>query len=146
MHSHITAVQQIDAEQDVINAPTTIRNPYVPYVFRPKTIVVSNPPDGTDYTLTSAKNALANELRGLRLIITTDTWTFPNGKIIRPGIAISVINSEIYLYKKSTWFVESVDLEGDEKEQIAKLTCVLPSVYDYTQPSYLFEGVNLHKH
>jgi len=149
MHSHITCVQQLTSsdEASVDTArQSTVRNPFVPYVFRPKTIVVSNPDDGVDYTLTSAKNALAAELRGLKLIITTTSWTFPNGKIIRPNNVISVINSEIYLYKTSRWFIEEVELYGDEKEQIAKLTCVLPSVYDYTQPTYYFEGINtLHK-
>jgi prophage tail gpP-like protein len=146
MHSHITCVQQTDSQTDTVDAPTTIRNPFVPYVFRPKTIVVSNPPDGNDYTLTAAKNALCDELRGLKLIITVDRWTFPNGKIIKPNNCINVINEEIYLYKTSRWYIEEVSLEGNEVEQIAKLTCVLPSVYDYTQPVYLFEGINLHKH
>lgn len=146
MHSHITCVQQPDSESGETTVMSTVRNPFVPYVFRPKTIVVSNPPDGVDYTLTSAKNALATELRGLKLIITTSQWTFPNGKVIRPNNVITVINSEIYLYKVSRWFIEEVELEGDEKQQVAKLTCVLPSVYDYTQPTYYFEGINtLHK-
>jgi prophage tail gpP-like protein len=147
MHSHITAVQQPHVTGGYF-VPTgymsTLRNPYVPYVLRTKVISVSAPLDGSDFTLKSAKNALCDELRGLRLIITTDRWTMQNGKVFKPNSVITVQNSDIYLYKSSKWFIESVELMGDEKQETAKLTCVIPNVYDYQQPGYLFRNINTH--
>ena len=144
MHSHIIATQQADATANAIPYMSTLRNPYVPYVFRPKVITVNQPIDGIDHTLEAAKNYLCNELRNLKVIITTDRWTFPNGSVIRPNHVITIQNDDIYLYKPSKWFIESVELEGDEKSETAKITCTLPSCYDYSQPTYLFKGINEH--
>lgn len=145
MHSHIIAVQQPDVETGTsFNNYAALRNPYVPYVFRPKVITVEKFDDGIDRTLTSAKNVLCNELRNLKVIITTDRITYPNGDVIKPNHCVSIQNDEIYLYKPSLWFIESVELESDEKKDVAKLTCVLPSCYDYSQPTYLFQGINIH--
>ena len=144
MHSHIIATQQADATANAIPYMSTLRNPYVPYVFRPKVITVNQPIDGIDHTLEAAKNYLCNELRNLKVIITTDRWTFPNGSVIRPNHVITIQNDDIYLYKPSKWFIESVELEGDEKSETAKITCTLPSCYDYSQPTYLFQGINEH--
>lgn len=146
MHSHIIAVQQPSTEgTSKIGYQSVLRNPYVPYVFRPKVITVESPVDGNDHSLTSAKNVLCNELRNLKVIITTDRWTYPGTKqIIKPNQCITIQNDEIYLYRPARLFIESVELEGDEKKEIAKITCVLPSCYDYSQPTYLFSGINLH--
>jgi len=144
MHSHIIATQQADATANAIPFMSTLRNPYVPYVFRPKVITVNQPIDGIDHTLEAAKNYLCNELRNLKVIITTDRWTFPNGKVIRPNHVVTIENDDIYLYKPAKFFIENVELEGDEKQQIAKITCALPSCYDYSQPTYLFAGINEH--
>ena len=147
MHSHIIAVQQPNADPTGTVFPggmSSLRNPYVPYVFRPKVIKVESYNDGIDHTLTAAKNYLCNELRNLKVIITTDRWTFQSGKVIKPNHCIVIQNDEIYLYRPAKFFIESVELEGDEKKQVAKLTCVLPSCYDYSQPTYLFKGINLH--
>lgn len=141
MHSHITVVKQ--ASMDGGNAGQyTIRNPYVPFVYRPK---VMNQTSGTDNdTQSAAKNALAAELKNLKLVINTDRWTDANGKIIKPNNIITVLNPEIYLFKKTKWFVESVNFVGDNENLTASITCVLPEVYNGEHPEYLFEGINLH--
>lgn len=142
MHSHITVRGQADV--DAGNASeSTVRNPYVfpEAVYRPKVITQSS---GTDIDSDkAARHALAAELKNLKLTIQLDRWII-NGKIIRPGNYITVLNPEIYLYKKSTWFIEQVDFAGNEKEMIATLQCVLPEVYNGQTPEYLFKGINLH--
>jgi len=61
------------------------------------------------------------------------------GKVIKPNQIITVRNPELYLYKKSNWFIESVQLDGDETQTVATITCVLPETYNGGTPSYIFE-------
>jgi prophage tail gpP-like protein len=140
MHSDITVMKQ--ADKDGGNAgEDTIRNPYVPFVYRPRVIRQSS---GNDIdTLQAAKNARAAELKNLKLTIVTDRWLV-DGKIIRPNNVISVLNPNVYLYKKSDWFIEQVDLTGDNTKTTATLTCVPIEVYNGQEPRYMFEGINLH--
>lgn len=142
MHSHIKAVTQADVD-DVNSTDNMVRNPYViNTVFRPKVIIQNSKSVVTDNAL-AAKNVRAQELKGLNLTVKTDRWII-NNKIIRPGKLISVTNPEIYLFKKSNWLIEEVELEGDEKKQTAVLKCVLPEVYNGQDPQYIFKGINLH--
>ncbi len=142
MHSHITVRKQADADGGN-EGEATVRNPYVypKAVYRPRVITQSS---GTDVDSDkAARQALAAELKNMKLTITTDRWEV-DGKILKPNNTITVINPEVYLYAKSTWFIEQIDFRGDEKETTAVLTCVLPEVYNGETPKYLFEGVNLH--
>lgn len=140
MHSQITAMKQNDGDSKN-EAEKTVTNPYVPYSFRPKTVLQTS---GTDIdTLLCAKNALAEELRNLKLTITLDRW-LANNKIIRPNNTVTVRNPQIYIFKKTKWFIEAVELKGDQKSQISTLHCVLPSVYDGSDPDYIFAGINQH--
>lgn len=146
-HSHITVQKQagIDADAETGNAgEATVRNPYVypKAVYRPKVISQSS---GSDVdTETAAKNALAAELKNIKLTIKLDRWLDANGKIIKPNNYITVLNPEVYLYNKTVWFIEEVAFSGNEKEQTAVLTCVLPEVYNGKTPVYLFKGINEH--
>lgn len=126
LHSHITVVGQ--AAGNGGNATeTTVQNPFVRNVYRPKVVVQSS---GDDVTAAEfAKNKLAAEYKAITLTITTDRWEH-NGKIIRVGEIISVTSPEIYLYKKTNWFIESINYTGDSKKLIAVITCVIPAVYD----------------
>jgi prophage tail gpP-like protein len=140
MHSHITVMKQADSDGG--NAGEyTIRNPYVPFVYRSKVLTQSSGDDND--TKEAAMMALGSELKGLVLTITTDRWEI-DGKIIKPNTMISVKCPEIYLYNKTEWFVESVNYVGDNVSTTATLTCVLPEVYNGKIPKYLFEGINLH--
>jgi prophage tail gpP-like protein len=141
MHSHIHVIKQ--ASKDGGNAGEfEIRNPYVPFVYRPITIIQSSGDDND--TEKVARMALSSELKNLKLVITTDRWETEDGKIIKPNNNITVLNPEVYLYKKSTWFIESIAFTGDEKKTTAVLTCVLPEVYNGKTPDYMFKGINLH--
>lgn len=140
MHSEITAIKQ--PSEDGGNAgESTVKNPYVPFVYRPK-VVVQNSGDDID-TEQAAKNARATELKNLKLTIVTDRWEL-NGKMIKPNNLITVVNPEVYLYQKSTWFIEQIDFVGDQEKTVATLTCCIPEVYNLQEPKYLFSGINLH--
>ena len=146
MHSHITVQKQtgVDSDTDGGNAAeATVRNIYVypKAVFRPLVVSQSS---GTDTdSEQAAKNIRAAELKNLKLVIKTDRWEV-DGKIIKPNNYLTVINPEVYLYKKSTWFIEEIAFTGNEKETTAVITCCLPEVYNGKEPEYLFKGINLH--
>lgn len=141
MHSKIWVVSQTDVE-DANATENSVTNPYVlSRVFREKVSVMNS---GKEIdALQAAKNIRSQELKNLKLTIDTDRWDI-DGKIIRPGMIISVQNPRIYLKKKSNWFVDEVHLMGSSDKMVATLTCVPPSVYDGTEPEYLFAGINLH--
>jgi prophage tail gpP-like protein len=140
MHSEITVMKQ--ASSDGGNAgESTIINPYVPFVYRPKVIIQSSG-DDVD-TEQAAKNALAAELKNLQLTIVTDRWEV-DGKILKPNNIIEVTDQEVYLYKKTKWFIESITYVGDNQKMTATLTCVPPEVYNGKTPEYIFKGINLH--
>jgi prophage tail gpP-like protein len=141
MHSHITVVKQADSDGGGNAGEHTLQNPYVPYVYRPK-VVEQDSGDDVE-TEQAAKNILASELKNLRLMIETDRWEIGGG-VIKPNNIITVINPDIYLYKKTRWFIEGVDFVGDSKKLTATLTCVLPEVYSGAKPHYIFEGINTH--
>jgi prophage tail gpP-like protein len=140
MHSDITVIKQ--ADKDGGNAGDhTVKNPYVPFVYRPK-VVTQNSGDDID-TEQAAKNVRAAELKNLKLSVVTDRWEI-DGKIIKPNNIITVVNPNVYLYKKTEWFVEQIDFTGDNAKTTATLTCVPPEVYNGQEPKNMFAGINLH--
>lgn len=133
MHSEIKVVAQADTES-ANTAENSVTNPFVS-VYRPKLIVQSS---GTDNdTLQAAKNVRADELKNIKLTISTDRWMI-DGKVIKPNMVISVHNHELFLYNKTNWFVESVKLDGDSTKTTAVLECVLPEVYNGNEPVNIF--------
>lgn len=142
MHSHITVQKQASSEGG--NAgQETIRNPYVVGSFSYRPTVKSQSSGDDNETGSAAQRALANELKGIKLTIKMDRWEV-DGKIIKPNNTITIIAPEIYIPRKETFFIESIDFSGDEKEQTATLNCVLPAVYNGKKPVNIFRGINLH--
>ncbi|HXP52176.1 MAG TPA: hypothetical protein VN922_19625 [Bacteroidia bacterium] len=139
MHSHITVVKQADSDGG--NAEeVTIRNPYVPILYRPK-VITQTAGDDTSLEQT-AQQALAAELKGVQVIITTDRWKI-DGKMIRPNTLVTAYSPENFLYKKVLLFVEKVKYDGDKNKYVATLTCTLPEVYNTDYPQNQF--VDVHK-
>lgn len=135
MHSSITLQKQASAEGG--NAgEVTIKNPYVPFVRRPK---VKTQSSGTDNdTGDAARKSLSEELKNIVLTITTSSWEI-GGSIVKPNNIVTVQNPELYLPKPTNWFIESVSFKGNEKETTAVLTCVLPEVYNNDTVTNIFE-------
>lgn len=135
LHSDITVLKESDIDGG--NAGEyTLENPYVPIVTRPRVLTQTS---GTDTSVQeTAMNALAAELKdAISLKIETDRWQV-NNKIIRPGIVISVYSPKNYIYKKTNFFVESVDYKGDSKLMTTTLNCVIPEVYNGKMPKNIF--------
>jgi prophage tail gpP-like protein len=134
IHSHITVVKQADSDGG--NAGEyTIVNPYCPIVYRP-TVVVQNSGDDVS-SEDAARNALASELKNIVLKITMDRWDI-DGKLVRPNRMVSVLSPRLFLYKRTSWFVESVAYEGNPESLSATLTCVRPEVYNGEYPVNIF--------
>lgn len=139
IHSDITVLKQ--ADKDGGNAGQyTIQNPFVPIVYRPKT-VIQNSGDDTS-TKKAAQNALAAELRNIVLTIKIDRWMI-DGQIIKPNSIITVLNKNLYIYKRTKFFIESVSYEGNSEAHSAVLRCALPCCYDGSTPYNIF--VDPHK-
>lgn len=142
MHSDLFMLEQADVEFDEDGEQQTIQNPYVPIVFRPHVSILTAG-QGIDASK-AVRNALAKELRGMTLTIEIPD-TQINGVEIRPGQTITATNPKCYLYKKSTWFIESMQIEGDQERTTSVLNCVVPEVYNGQTPKYLFKGINMHR-
>jgi prophage tail gpP-like protein len=139
IHSRISAQGQVSIGTDV-SGMDTIKNLLLPTsVYRP-TVKEQETGDNDD-TISHAKLIRASELRNIQLTIETPEWYWFDGKqnhIILPNNIIDVISPSNYLSKKSQWFVESVDLSGDETKSIAIIKAVLPEVYTFEEPQYIF--------
>ena len=135
MHSQITIIKQAGISGGNAGEITVI-NPFVPFTFRSK-VLVQNSGDDND-TRKAAKNALAKEFQNIKLKITTDRWEVDD-KIIKPNNIVSVINPDIFLFKKTNWFIESINFTGNKKQTTAVLNCVLPEVYNGKIPTNIFE-------
>lgn len=141
LHSHITVIKE--ADKDGGNAGEyTIKNPFVPvaYTYRPKVVMQTS---GDDITVEEfAKQLLAAELKNITLTIETDRWEV-DGYMIEPNNIVTIYQPEVFIYKKTKWFIESCDLTGNEKQNTMVMTCVLPCVYDGSTPENIF--VNPHE-
>jgi prophage tail gpP-like protein len=135
LHSHITVLMDAESEDGSNGGEYTIVNPYVPHVYRPKVITISS---GDDITLEqAARNALAAELKNVRVTINVDRWKV-NGKTIVPNRVITVISPKCYIYEKTAFFIEGVSLSGDPEKQTGVLTCVVKEAYNDDTPVNLF--------
>ncbi len=142
MHSDIIVIRQDDIDDEVQTSEgASVKNPYVPIVYRPKTIVQSSTNEKDIEQ--AVRNARAQELKNMPMTIHLDRWQI-DGKIVRPGKEITVLNPEVYMYKKTRWFIESVELHKDPRSETAILKCVPPEVYTGEDPKYMFAGINLH--
>jgi prophage tail gpP-like protein len=141
MHSHITLQKQASIDGGN-SGEYTIRNPYViGSYYRPK--VKSQSSGDDNETALAARRELGNELKGVKLTVTTDSWVV-DGKLLKPNNIISLYAPELYIYRKTNWFIESINFTGNNSEQTAVLNCVLPEVYNKEKPLSIFREINLH--
>jgi hypothetical protein len=161
MHHEITMLRQRDVYLKDVEQPNVIKNPYLfkqfthsPLTyptywttFRPglsrvtapeQNIVTVNLPEYEQGVLAlNLRNALAKELTNIRLKIDIDGWEL-GGKLVTPNNIIVVYDPELYLYKPTRFFIESVDLKGSAASATATLNCVVPEVYSVYYPQNIF--------
>jgi len=108
--------------------------------YRPR-VYVQNSGNDNDTPLT-ARQILSQELMNITLKIELSQWEL-NGKLVKPNNIVTVTSPKNWLYQKSRWFIESVDLYKDEKKETAILNCVLPECYNNDKVINVFTGSNL---
>jgi prophage tail gpP-like protein len=135
MHSDITVMKQASTTGG--NAgQKSIKNPFVSESYYSPSTKTQN--SGTDNdTILAVQRELASELKDITLTINTDRWIIDK-KIIRPNNIISIIDPELYLYRKTSFFIESISYIGNNKETTAVLNCVIPEVYNGKIPTSIF--------
>jgi prophage tail gpP-like protein len=135
MFSEVLVMKQSGIDTD--NAgEQVIANPFITR-FRSSTVIQSS---GTDNdTELVAKNVLSKQLQNISLSLNTDKITFDNGDLIRPNNIITIQDNELYLFRRTKFFIESVTLRGDKNSDTASLKCVLPEVYTKETPVNIFE-------
>lgn len=134
LHSSITALKE--ASLDGGNAgEKELDNPIIDS-FRPRVITQTSGNDND--TELAAIKARASELSAIKLVIKLDSWIV-NNRVIKPNQVISVKDPNIFLFKKTNWFIESVSLSGNAESETAVLNCVPPEVYNGKPPVNIFE-------
>ena len=137
MHSDITAMQQADLDTNNVGQQT-VNNSLV-NSFRPRTIV-QNTSDNNETEL-AARNIRANQLKNIRLTISSDRWEWLNNGLVEtilPDNIVTVISPENYIFSATNFFVERVILTLDHRKETAILNCVLPQVYNNADPVNIF--------
>lgn len=133
LYSEVTTQKQASLDTDNAAEERQTNSLLRPGVFRPD-VKIQTSGTNTD-TLTAVRNAFSQQLRNIKIVVTTDRWFWLANRrlqLIRPNNSISVRSENAYLPNRTTVFVESVTLRGTPKEQTAELVCVLPEVYNNT--------------
>lgn len=139
-HSQITVMKQASMTSN--NAGQyTVKNPYVPTVYRPKTVTMStgDEVDVKEYAL----RELSKEWENLTLDIKLDRWKIA-GKILRPNNMIEIQSPELYIYPKSLFFIRDVTYTGNATETTCEIKCVIPEVVNGKMAKSIFAGINMH--
>ena len=125
MHSYIQAVGE---QGESLNSPdAVITNAYVKNTFRYLRVEQTSGDDND--TENVAQNERSSDLANLTLTIEMVGWEL-GGKLVRPNQIITVYNPEVYLFKKSRWFIERVTFSGTVDEPTCTLSCVVPETYN----------------
>lgn len=134
IHSSIVVRKQADSDGG--NAgKSVIQNPYGTGRVCIRNVQQTSGKD-TD-TQSAARNILSEELLAIKYTIDMDRWEI-NDKVARPGMIVSVMAPNAWLYQKTNLFIDGVDLTGDSEKETAVLTCVLPEVYNGQTPKNIF--------
>jgi prophage tail gpP-like protein len=137
IHSDITVQKQATIETDIAGEETVKNN--LIKIFRP-TVIAQSSGDNDD-TSNSAKMIRASELRNITLSVETDRWKWYDGKklyMIKPNEIIEVESPSNFINKRTRFFVESVELSGNQEGVNAVINCVLPETYSGDEPKNIF--------
>jgi prophage tail gpP-like protein len=133
LHSAVTVLR--DADINGGNAgDAEVNNPLVG-LKRPRVVIQTSGDDNSSEL--AAEMVRADELKAIQLTINVPTWVM-NGKVLRPNMVVSMRDPDLFLFKKRNFFVSAVTLTGNEKEQTATLTCVIPETYTLKTPVDIF--------
>lgn len=137
VHSKISALKQATIDSD--NEGQAEETNSLVRAYRP-TVVVQSSGDNDDTALL-ANQERGKELRNIALIIETDRFTWYDGKkvrILRPNNIIDVISPSNFITRRTRFFVEKIEFNGDSEGIGATITCVVPEVYNGAKPQNYF--------
>lgn len=136
MHSHVGVVRQAYKRDDGGTlGQSVLRNPYVP-VFR-SAVKRQSAGRGDADTQATARNVLSSELRNIELTIEIADLRL-HDVVVRPGMMVSVHNTELYLFSPTLFFVEKVEYKDGVNDTYSRLVCYLPEVYNSVDPKNIF--------
>lgn len=142
LHTYIEVVGEqsgTDKEGNVEPKANTlqafVQNPFVNFTYTDKGFKgyhryrreIQKSGDDNDTKLT-AQSVLKDELKNIVLTIDIQGWTL-GGNLVIPNQLVTVYNPELYLYSSQKWFIQEVVFYGDEKVEMATLTCVMPQCF-----------------
>ena len=137
LHDSIVVMSQAGIETDNA-AESEVKNTLVG-AFRPSIRMQNTGNDNS--TELAARRVRASELRNIFLKISTDRWEWVNNsgaQTMTPNNIITVQSPKNYIYNRTNFFVERVQLTSNDKEETAIISCVLPEVYDNGDPKFNF--------
>lgn len=134
MHSEISTLKQASVDTDNAGEAST-NNPYVSTL---RTLTVNQSSGDDNDSGKYGRSLLSSELKNISLKIETDRIQWRNGGLMLPNETITVRNNDLYLFKKTKFFVESVTIKGNNASSTASLNCVLPEVYNENEPVNIF--------
>jgi len=103
--------------------------PYKPWEFNNFRPRVDEQKAGNEFdSPQTALQLLGNELENITVVIEMQGW-YLNNKLIRPNCIVEVYNPNIYIYKKTQFFVQEVNLNGNERGTWATVVCCLPDCF-----------------
>lgn len=138
MHSEVGAVRQASkAKGGGLSGQYVLKNPYVD-AYR-TSVKKQSSGDRDNDTSNTARNILSEELRNLSVNIQFEGH-YLNNQLVKPGAIISVYNPELYLFKPTLLFIESVSFKSDVHSNYTSIICYIPEVYNSDSPKNIFEN------
>tara|TARA_B100000953_G_C18034140_1_gene423817 strand:- start:825 stop:1841 length:1017 start_codon:yes stop_codon:yes gene_type:complete len=131
MHSSIDVIRQLNEDDVDVDPFESVSNPMIGL----KKVLVKVLSDGADDNMKgAAKNILASELRDIMFEIKIDKELD-----VDCGDTVSIINDEIFIYKKVNLIVDEVilNISGSENQTIIKAK--MPEAYTGETPKNIFE-------
>lgn len=106
---------------------------------RPATIIQQTQTNNSDNKVEkTARSVMGDEIKGVTLSVSFDRWVV-NGHMVTPNQMLTAQNSDVYLFKKTKWFIQEVSLYGDEKEETARIVCVPPDAFGTDPVTNIFK-------
>ncbi len=146
LHTDITVVQQADDEEGTNAAQGYIRNPLIPIkasvLYRPRVVIISS---GDQFTVDEvARYELGREIRDAVILKISMSKIDIDELMIQPNNTITVKDPSVFLYNKSTWFIQSIDFDIQPSSETCVLNCVLPFAYDFKEANLKNVFVDVH--
>ena len=131
IHSEISVIRQPSKDNTSLLPVDTVKNNMV----KTKRTIVKILSSGSESeTKKAADNAMAQELKNISINIVIN-----NIEGVKCGDVIEVMNSEIYLYKRTRLIISAIVVkETNDSEEMA-LSLVLPETFSGKEPLNIFE-------